>query len=136
VIDSFLCEHVGGRSGISRFKKRGTVGIDGRFISGCQIEQNGSTSRPFRLVLIDCHKGAHSAFFLAAELGVHVLDCRKPYLPFSEFYNEPLSDGVEMDRDFANYKSELGTTRDRLLTPPSDRCPFQENFVSCIIRSF
>jgi ubiquitin-protein ligase E3 A len=108
VIDSFLCEHVGGRSGISRFKKRGTVGIDGRFISGCQIEQNGSTSRPFRLVLIDCHKGAHSAFFLAAELGVHVLDCRKPYLPFSEFYNEPLSDGVEMDRDFANYKSELG----------------------------
>jgi ubiquitin-protein ligase E3 A len=73
---------------------------------------------------------------LAAELGVHVLDCRKPYLPFSEFYNEPLSDGVEMDRDFANYKSELGTTRDRLLTPPSDRCPFQENFVSCIIRSF
>ncbi|XP_044263019.1 ubiquitin-protein ligase E3A [Tribolium madens] len=45
---------------------------------------------------------------LAAELGVHVLDCRKPYLPFSEFYNEPLSDGVEMDRDFANYKSELG----------------------------
>ncbi|XP_063907142.1 ubiquitin-protein ligase E3A isoform X4 [Zophobas morio] len=45
---------------------------------------------------------------LATELGVHVLDCRKPYLPFSEFYNEPLSDGVEMDRDFANYKSELG----------------------------
>lgn len=39
-------------------------------------------------------------------LGVNVLDCRKPYLPFSEFYNEPLSDVVEMDKDFANYKSE------------------------------
>lgn len=45
---------------------------------------------------------------LCSELGIHVLDCRKPYLPFSEFYNEPLSDAVEMDRDFANYKSELG----------------------------
>ncbi|XP_030748877.1 ubiquitin-protein ligase E3A isoform X2 [Sitophilus oryzae] len=45
---------------------------------------------------------------LAKILGIHVLDCRKPYLPFNEFYNEPLSDLVEMDRDFANYKSELG----------------------------
>lgn len=44
----------------------------------------------------------------ALYLGVYILDCRKPYLPFSEFYNEPLSDVVEMDRDFANYKSELG----------------------------
>lgn len=45
---------------------------------------------------------------LAEELGVHVLDCRKPYLAFSEFYNELLSDTVEMDKDFANFKSELG----------------------------
>ncbi|KAJ8958329.1 hypothetical protein NQ318_017475 [Aromia moschata] len=45
---------------------------------------------------------------LAEELGIHVLDCRKPFLPFTEFYNELLSDTVEMDRDFANYKSELG----------------------------
>lgn len=48
---------------------------------------------------------------LGVELGVNVLDCRKPYLPFSEFYNELLSDAVEMDRDFANYKSELGILR-------------------------
>lgn len=46
--------------------------------------------------------------YTALELGVNVLDCRKPYLPFTEFYNELLSDAVEMDRDFANYKSELG----------------------------
>ncbi|XP_066246881.1 ubiquitin-protein ligase E3A isoform X2 [Euwallacea similis] len=45
---------------------------------------------------------------LAKVLGVHILDCRKPHLPYSEFYNEPLSDMVEMDRDFANFKSELG----------------------------
>lgn len=45
---------------------------------------------------------------LAKVLGVHILDCRKPFLAFSEFYNEPLSDMVEMDRDFANFKSELG----------------------------
>ncbi|XP_074032271.1 ubiquitin protein ligase E3A isoform X2 [Leptinotarsa decemlineata] len=45
---------------------------------------------------------------LADELGVHVLDCRIPYLPYSEFYNELLSDTVEMDRDFANYKSDSG----------------------------
>lgn len=44
---------------------------------------------------------------LGAELQVNVLDSRKPFLPFSEFYNEPLSDAIEMDRDFAYYKSEL-----------------------------
>lgn len=45
---------------------------------------------------------------LADELGIHILDCRIPFLPFSEFYNEVLSDTVEMDKDFANYKSESG----------------------------
>jgi len=42
---------------------------------------------------------------LATELGINVLDCRKPYLPFDEFYNETLSDNVEMDRDYLNYKN-------------------------------
>ncbi|KAK7870299.1 hypothetical protein R5R35_011808 [Gryllus longicercus] len=44
---------------------------------------------------------------LGAELGISVLDARKPLLPFSEFYNEPLSDAVEMDKDFAYYKSDM-----------------------------
>ncbi|KAH1021654.1 hypothetical protein HUJ04_011145 [Dendroctonus ponderosae] len=44
---------------------------------------------------------------LATVLGVNILDCRKPFLPYSDFYNEPLSEMVEMDRDFANFKSEL-----------------------------
>lgn len=43
---------------------------------------------------------------LSLELKIDVLDCREPYIPFSEFYNEPLSDAVEMDKDFANYKRE------------------------------
>ncbi|XP_044727584.1 ubiquitin-protein ligase E3A isoform X2 [Chrysoperla carnea] len=43
---------------------------------------------------------------LAQELNVNILDSRKPFIPFAEFYNEPLSDAVEMDRDFANYKGE------------------------------
>lgn len=41
---------------------------------------------------------------LALELNVSILDCRKPYLPFEEFYNEPLSDAIEMDNDYLNYK--------------------------------
>ncbi|XP_028163894.1 ubiquitin-protein ligase E3A [Ostrinia furnacalis] len=44
---------------------------------------------------------------LAIELDLNVLDARKPYLPFEEFYNEPLSDTIEMEVDFANYKTEL-----------------------------
>lgn len=47
-------------------------------------------------------------FFVSAiELDINVLDARKPYLPFEEFYNEPLSDTIEMDIDFANYKTEI-----------------------------
>ena len=37
------------------------------------------------------------------ELGVTVLNCREPPVPFVDFYNEPLSDAVEMDRDFAYF---------------------------------
>ncbi|KAM3968245.1 ubiquitin protein ligase E3A [Aphomia sociella] len=43
---------------------------------------------------------------LGVELDINVLDARKPYLPFEEFYNEPLSDTIEMEIDFANYKSD------------------------------
>jgi ubiquitin-protein ligase E3 A len=43
---------------------------------------------------------------LATELGITALDARKPFIPFTDFYNEPLSDAIEMDKDFAYYKSE------------------------------
>lgn len=68
-----------------------------------------NTSMDDSFLAIKLNKSTPPIDPLAAELGIHVLDCRKPYLPFSEFYNEPLSDTVEMDRDFANYKSESGT---------------------------
>lgn len=44
---------------------------------------------------------------LEAELGVSVIDCRVPLVPFEEFYNEPLSDEIQMDRDYLAYKNLL-----------------------------
>lgn len=44
---------------------------------------------------------------LEAELGVSALDCRVPLVPFEEFYNEPLSDEIQMDRDYLAYKNVL-----------------------------
>ncbi|KAJ1525999.1 hypothetical protein ONE63_009178 [Megalurothrips usitatus] len=43
---------------------------------------------------------------LAKELQINVLDSRKPFIPFTDFYNEPLSEAVEMDKDFAHFKSD------------------------------
>jgi ubiquitin-protein ligase E3 A len=43
---------------------------------------------------------------LSVELAISSVDARKPLIPFIDFYNEPLSDIVEMDKDFAYYKSE------------------------------
>uniref|UniRef100_A0A182PJE2 HECT domain-containing protein n=1 Tax=Anopheles epiroticus TaxID=199890 RepID=A0A182PJE2_9DIPT len=39
------------------------------------------------------------------ELDVNPLDCRKPLVPYEEFYNELLCDVVEMDHDYLEYKS-------------------------------
>lgn len=42
---------------------------------------------------------------LATELRLDILDCRRPWLPFEEFYNEPLSEAIKMDNDYLNYKN-------------------------------
>ena len=42
---------------------------------------------------------------LAEALGVHPLDARSPLVPFDEFYDDFLSDQLEMDRDFSYYKA-------------------------------
>lgn len=42
---------------------------------------------------------------LVEELNIHAIDCRKPFIPYEEFYNEPLSDAIEMDVDYLNYKN-------------------------------
>lgn len=42
---------------------------------------------------------------LAIKLGVSLLDCRVPFIPFEEFYNEPLCDVIEMDTDYLHFRS-------------------------------
>ncbi|KAG1673143.1 Ubiquitin-protein ligase E3A [Nymphon striatum] len=44
---------------------------------------------------------------LESELGIGAVDCREPLVPFDEFYHEPLSDQLEVNKDFANYKEDL-----------------------------
>uniref|UniRef100_T1IQC0 Ubiquitin-protein ligase E3A n=1 Tax=Strigamia maritima TaxID=126957 RepID=T1IQC0_STRMM len=41
---------------------------------------------------------------LAQELGVRIVDCREPLIAFEDFYNEPLSDQIEMHKDIVCYK--------------------------------
>ncbi|XP_070553095.1 ubiquitin-protein ligase E3A-like [Ptychodera flava] len=45
---------------------------------------------------------------LEKELGVKAIDSYKPLIALDDFYNEPLNEHIEMDRDFTNYKSEMG----------------------------
>lgn len=45
---------------------------------------------------------------LAKELNINMQDCRKPLIPFEEFYNDPLSEAIEMDQDYLNYKNSSG----------------------------
>lgn len=42
---------------------------------------------------------------LEKELNISSMDCRVPLVPFEEFYNEPLSDAIQMDRDYLSYKN-------------------------------
>uniref|UniRef100_W8BJ43 Ubiquitin-protein ligase E3A n=1 Tax=Ceratitis capitata TaxID=7213 RepID=W8BJ43_CERCA len=42
---------------------------------------------------------------LEKELGISSMDCRVPLVPCEEFYNEPLSDAIQMDRDYLSYRN-------------------------------
>ena len=42
---------------------------------------------------------------LSEYLGIHPFDSRKPLIAFSEFYDEFLSEQLEVDKDYAFYKS-------------------------------
>uniref|UniRef100_A0AAG5DUH1 Ubiquitin-protein ligase E3A n=1 Tax=Anopheles atroparvus TaxID=41427 RepID=A0AAG5DUH1_ANOAO len=46
---------------------------------------------------------------LAKALGLNPFNCRKPLVPFEEFYNELLCDNVEMDNDYLIYRSITST---------------------------
>ena len=41
---------------------------------------------------------------ISEEMSLSPLDVRSPLIPQEEFYNEPLNETIEMDRDFANWK--------------------------------
>ncbi|XP_071088555.1 ubiquitin-protein ligase E3A-like [Haliotis cracherodii] len=43
---------------------------------------------------------------LGKELGVNVLDCREPLIPFEEFVNEPLNEHIDISTDYAYYKTD------------------------------
>lgn len=78
------------------------------------------------LLIYSGSKKSPSADFtdaLAEELQVNVLDCRKPYIPFEEFYNEPLSDAIEMDNDYLYYKNRQGGMfyRSEMFTHPNSK---------------
>ena len=43
---------------------------------------------------------------LEKELGVKAIDCREPAVAFVDFVNEPLSDVIEMEKDYTYYRAE------------------------------
>ena len=44
---------------------------------------------------------------LESHLGIKPLYCREPTVAFTDFYNEPLSEHIEMDKDFSIYKGAV-----------------------------
>jgi len=40
------------------------------------------------------------------EIKIRPIDCRQPVIQWDDFINEPLSDQIEMDKDYANYRNE------------------------------
>ena len=43
---------------------------------------------------------------LEKELGVKAIDCREPIVSFLDFVNEPLSEAIEMEKDYTYYRAE------------------------------
>uniref|UniRef100_A0A0B6ZJY5 HECT-type E3 ubiquitin transferase n=1 Tax=Arion vulgaris TaxID=1028688 RepID=A0A0B6ZJY5_9EUPU len=43
---------------------------------------------------------------LGKELGVEVVNCREPLIPYEEFINEPLNDNLDIGVDYTNYRLE------------------------------
>lgn len=58
----------------------------------------------YNQILMPYHK-AFAEDKLEKELNISCMDCRVPLVPFEEFYNEPLSDAIQMDRDYLSYKN-------------------------------
>jgi ubiquitin-protein ligase E3 A len=41
---------------------------------------------------------------LGKELGVEVINCREPLIPYEDFVNEPLNDNLDIGADYTNYR--------------------------------
>lgn len=68
---------------------------------------------------------------LAEELQVNLFDCRKPFIPFEEFYNEPLSDAIEMDNDYLYFKNRSnGLYKKNMNSLINIQIPYQVNSLS------
>lgn len=61
---------------------------------------------------------------MAEELQINFLDSRKPVIPFPDFYNEPLSDIIEMDKDYTHFKNRDSSNRFSFLNHPFILTPF------------
>ncbi|KAM9849285.1 ubiquitin-protein ligase E3A [Aulostomus maculatus] len=61
---------------------------------------------------------------LETELGVRLIDSRKPLIPFEDFINESLNDVVEMDKDFTFFKVDAETKFS------FQTCPFILNIIT------
>lgn len=61
---------------------------------------------------------------MAEELQINFLDSRKPVIPFPDFYNEPLSDVIEMDKDYTHFKNRDSSNRFSFLNHPFILTPF------------
>lgn len=69
---------------------------------GGKFDKLSSTEEP--MDIDDPYEGD----LLAKVLELDVLDCREPLLPCNEFINEPLNEGIAVDRDFTLYKTKEG----------------------------
>lgn len=76
-------------------------------------------------------------------LNVNVLDSRRPHIPFEEFYNEILSEIIEMDQDFSCYRCKyLNLSIIIILIDDNEKTDLFNfllqlgSFLSCVIHSF
>jgi ubiquitin-protein ligase E3 A len=55
---------------------------------------------------------------LERQLGITRLDCREPLIPLNDFINEPLSDVIEMDKDYLYYRTEAADNKFTFMLHP------------------
>lgn len=90
--------------------------LAGRMDSAEVIEEEHTLQQEVEVNLQDLLQGAigHEAKEknqppedpLEKELGIHPIDCRSPLVPWEDFLNESLSDNIDMQTDYINYRAK------------------------------